>query len=156
VIIRNSRPDDAAAMTEILNEIIAIGGTTAHQEAKPVAMVRNEYIDGPEVLTSVVAASDGRVVGWQSVGMWQSEAHIGTFVRHGTQAQGVGGALFVLTRELLLKMDVTAVVATIRADNVPGQAYYTRLGFAEFAREPDFALKDGRVVGRVHRRCILA
>ena len=51
---------------------------------------------------------------------------------------------------------VTAIIASIRADNVPGLAYYARLGFVDFAHDPDFALTDGRIVGRVHRRYDIA
>lgn len=122
-------------MADLLNEIIALGGTTAHQSPTSVEAVRRDYIAGLELLAAVVAEDQGRVIGWQSVEMWQAEAHGGTFVQPGTQANGVG-----------------AIIASIRADNVPGLAYYGRMGFVEFARDPEFALNDGRVVGRVHRR----
>ena len=136
-------------MTDILNAIMAIGGTTAHQ---PAADVLTDYIDEPNVLTAVVAEDHGQLIGWKSADMWQSEAHIGTFVQPGIQATGVGAALFAMTRVMLTKAGVQSIVASIRADNEPGLAYYARAGFVEFARDPDFALKDGHVVGRVHRR----
>jgi L-amino acid N-acyltransferase YncA len=152
VIIRDARPGDAEGMADILNRIIAIGGTTAHETPKSVETVREGYISGPEVLSSVVAEDEGQLIGWQSVEHWQGEAHIGTFVRPGIQARGVGVALFARTRLLIAARGMTAIVASIRADNVPGLAYYARIGFVDVAHEPDYALKDGRVVGRVHRR----
>lgn len=139
-------------MTQILNTIIAIGGTTAHQTPKTVATVRQDYIDGSEVLAAVVAEASGKVIGWQSVGHWQDEAHIGTFVQPGTQARGVGAGMFTLTCDLLRPRGITAIIASIRADNVPGLAYYARMGFVDRQVEPDYALNDGRIVGRVHRR----
>jgi L-amino acid N-acyltransferase YncA len=60
--------------------------------------------------------------------------------------------MFDLTCALLRDKGVAEIIASIRADNVPGLAYYARIGFKDYAHEPDFALKDGRVVGRVHRR----
>lgn len=155
VTVRPSRPEDAAAMAAILNRIIEIGGTTAHQVPKSPAQVRQDYIDGPDVQTSVVAEQDGQVVGWQSVGLWQGDSHIGTFVQPGLQAAGVGARLFALTCAQARDAGLTRIEASIRADNVPGLAYYARIGFADIGHEPDFALNDGRVVGRVHRRFTL-
>ena len=137
-------------MADLLNEIIALGGTTAHQSPTSVEAVRP--IAGLELLAAMVAEDQGRVIGWQSVEMWQAEAHGGTFVQPGTQAKGVGAAMFAMTREVVRLAGVRAIIASIRADNVPGLAYYGRMGFVEFARDPEFALNDGRVVGRVHWR----
>jgi L-amino acid N-acyltransferase YncA len=152
VKVRKASPDDAAAMADVLNAVIAIGGTTAHEVPKSAAEVRDDYVDGVDVLSSVVAEDAGRIVGWQSVGFWLGEEHIGTFVAPGLQAKGVGVGLFAMTRSLLAEREVRQVFATIRADNVAGLAYYTRLGFREIGNDPDFALRDGRRVGRVHRR----
>jgi L-amino acid N-acyltransferase YncA len=152
MIVRHTRPDDAGAMADILNRIIAIGGTTAHQTPKPAATVRLHYIDGPSVLSAVVAEEEGQVIGWQSVELWQGEAHIGTFVRPGIQAKGAGSAMFALTCKVMRATGHRSIIASIRSDNVPGLAYYGRIGFVDVAEEPDFALEDGRIVGRVHRR----
>lgn len=149
---RPALPRDAGAMAELLNEIIRIGGTTAHEAPKSPDQVRNDYIDGPEVLTSVVVEEKGRLLGWQSVGWWQGEAHIGTFVRTGQQAKGIGATLFARTSAAARAKGLTEIIASIRADNVPGLAYYARLGFADVGADPEFALGDGTVVGRIHRR----
>lgn len=152
MIIRNAHPDDAAAMAAILNQIIAIGGTTAHQAPKPIDAVLHDYVTGPDVLSCVVAEDVSGVIGWQSVGWWQGEAHIGTFVAPDVQAKGIGAGLFAMTCDLLRQADTKEIIASIRADNAPGLAYYARIGFANVGFDPDFALTDGRVVGRVHRR----
>jgi L-amino acid N-acyltransferase YncA len=155
VITRLAVRTDAATMTALLNEVIAIGGTTAHQEEMTVALLEEHYLTGADVLSAVVAEEAGRVAGWQSVGWWRGEAHIGTFVQPGLQARGAGRTMFGLTCALLREKGVAKIVASIRADNGPGLAYYARIGFVDQAHEPDFALKDGRVVGRVHRRFAL-
>ena len=51
-------------MADLLNEIIAMGGTTAHQSPTSVEAVRRDYIAGPELLAAVVAEDQGRVIGW--------------------------------------------------------------------------------------------
>ena len=55
MIIRHATPADAQAMAQVLNRIIALGGTTAHQTPKSVDTVLDDYITGPDVLCAVVA-----------------------------------------------------------------------------------------------------
>ncbi len=152
MIVRSALPKDAPGMAGLLNQIIAIGGTTAHEQPTDAAKTRQQAIDGPDVLSAVVAEEDGRIIGWQSVEQWEGEAHIGTYVRPGLQAKGIGTALFALTLTALKAQSLGYVMASIRADNLPGLAYYARIGFRDIRHEPDFALEDGRKVGRVHRR----
>jgi L-amino acid N-acyltransferase YncA len=152
MITRKALPADASAMTNLLNAIIAIGGTTAHQHPKTEAQVRADYIDGPDCITAVVAEQDGTLLGWQAIGWWQGEAHIGTFVAPGTQAKGIGTGLFTATLTAAKAAGLTEIHATIRADNTPGLAYYARIGFTDYAHDPDWALDDGRKVGRISRR----
>jgi L-amino acid N-acyltransferase YncA len=152
MIIRPATASDAFAMTQILNQIIAIGGTTAHETPKSAQQVLADYVTGPDVLSSVVTLVEDRLIGWQSVGRWQDEAHIGTFVAPDVQAKGAGAAMFALTCDTVQKAGVPYLVASIRADNEPGLRYYARMGFTDFASEPHFALSTGQIVGRIHRR----
>ena len=152
MIVRAALLGDAEAMTRVLNAIIAIGGTTAHQHPKSVEAVRRGYVTKPEVRSSVVAVDADVVIGWQAVEFWQGALHIGTFVDPGIQAKGVGAALFAATCGILAPLSPAHIIASIRADNVPGLAYYARIGFRDVEHDPGYALEDGRVVGRVHRR----
>jgi L-amino acid N-acyltransferase YncA len=152
MIIRHATSADAAGMMVILNAVIAVGGTTAHEHPKTEAQVREGYVTGTRVLSSVVCEEGGEIVGWQSVELWDGDPHIGSFVRPGAQARGVGGAMFALTRQILRDRGVAYIVASIRADNAPGLAYYARIGFRDIGQDPDYALGNGRKVGRVHRR----
>jgi L-amino acid N-acyltransferase YncA len=152
MIFRNALPVDAAAMAALLNEVIAIGGTTAYQQPTNAAQTQLHAINGADVLSGVVAEVDGQIVGWQAVEQCQGEASIGTYVRPGLQAKGIGGSMFALTLETLRSRGVSHIIASIRADNKPGLAYYARIGFRDIDQDPDFTLDDGRKVGRVHRR----
>lgn len=151
MIVRDARADDDSEMTSLLNQIIAIGGTTAHQTPMTAAIVRQYFIDGSGVETSVLAEVAGQVIGWQSLGLWQDEMHIGTFVRPGTQSSGVGTAMFAMTCQRARARGLTRIIAHIRADNASGLAYYARIGFRDVGQDPGFALNDGTVVGRVFR-----
>jgi L-amino acid N-acyltransferase YncA len=152
MITRLSTPADVSGMTGLLNAVIAKGGTTAHQSPMTEAEVREHYIDGSGVHSSVIAEDAGQIIGWQSVGHWNGEPHIGTFVKPDLQARGIGAALFGLTLATLRKTEIDHIIAWIRADNVPGLAYYGRIGFRDIGADPDFTLQDGRKVGRVYRR----
>lgn len=152
MMVRLATVADVPGMTAVLNAVIALGGTTAHELPKSEAEVRHDYVDGPDVLSSVVAEAEGEIVGWQAVEMWDGDPHIGSFVRPGLQAKGAGGAMFALTCQTLRARGVGYIIAFIRADNVPGLAYYDRIGFRDIGQDPLFALNDGRKVGRIHRR----
>ena len=155
MLIRKATAADARAMADLLNQIIAIGGTTAHQHPKTVDEIEQHYIVGPDCITCVVALSDHTLIGWQAIGWWQGEAHIGTFVVPNGQARGVGAQMFSQTLVFAQQAGLRDIHAAIRADNVPGLAYYARIGFVDDSFDPSFALKDGRVVGRVNRRFTL-
>lgn len=155
MIVRPALPSDAAAMTALQNRIIRIGGTTAHQVEHSVEEVRDAYVTGPGVVCCHVA-EEGGIVGFQAVerypGLPDGWGDIGTFVDPDVQAKGIGAALFAATVAACRKAGLVAINATIRADNVPGLAYYARTGFVDYAADPAWALDDGRVVGRVSRR----
>ena len=48
MIVRGALPKDASGMAELLNDIIAIGGTTAYQQPTTEAKTRGHAIDGPD------------------------------------------------------------------------------------------------------------
>lgn len=153
MIIRRAIPADAEAMVGLQNRIIRIGGTTAYQEERTAGEVLDEYICGPGALSCFVAEAAGQIVGFQALGLWdglpEGWGDIGTFVSPDVQAKGIGTALFTATRAAA---GVKVINATIRADNQPGLRFYARLGFADYAFDPEFTLRDGRKVGRVSRR----
>jgi L-amino acid N-acyltransferase YncA len=153
---RPATPADAAAMCALQNAIIAIGGTTAHQHPKTEAQVRADYIDGPGTLSCVVAEAAGQIIGFQSIGenddLPPGWGDIGTFVSPALQAKGTGAALFAASLAAARAKGLTTLNATIRADNTPGLAYYARIGFIDYAHDPNWALDDGQKVGRISRR----
>ncbi len=152
MLIRPATPADAPAMAAILNAIIAIGGTTAHEQPKTETTVQTDYITSSDVLACSIAEDQGTIIGWQSVGWYHGNPEIGTFVQPGIQAKGIGAQLFALTCATLRATGITTIIATIRADNVPGLAYYARIGFRDITHDPDYALSSGQKVGRVTRQ----
>lgn len=160
MIVRHAVRADAAAMAELINAIIAIGGTTAYEDAFDADGMDAAYISLPQLVSCFVAEADGQLLGFQ--GLMRSFdpddplpdgwATIGTFARIGLTQRGVGSALFARTRETAQAAGIVAIDATIRADNAGGLAFYTRQGFVDYARLADVPLKDGTPVDRIRKR----
>lgn len=154
--IRAATPADATALAELLNAIIAIGGTTAHQHPFTPERALAHYVDAPGALTCLVAEDGGRLLGFQGLESWDGLpagwVDIGTFVAPDLQRGGVGGALMAATLDAARAGGIATINATIRADNAPGLGFYARHGFVDYAADPDWCLDDGTRVGRVSRR----
>jgi len=159
--VRPVRDADAAELAQLLNAIIARGGTTALEEPFTGPSLAQAYLTGPDVICCFVAAdrASGELAGFQTLGR---EAHlphdvgdIATFARVGGTQRGVGTALFAATRAAARAAGLSAINATIRADNTGGLAFYGRMGFVDHAVTRAVPLKDGTLVDRVHKRYAL-
>jgi L-amino acid N-acyltransferase YncA len=158
--VRHARREDAAEMAELINAIIAIGGTTAYEEPFEPASMDASYISLPELVSCLVAEADGGIVGFQ--GLMRSFdpadilpdgwATIGTFARVGLTQRGVGGALFARTLVAAREAGITVIDATIRADNTGGLAFYARQGFVDYHRLVGVPLRNGAPVDRIRKR----
>jgi L-amino acid N-acyltransferase YncA len=160
--IRPFQPDDAPELTELLNAIIARGGTTALQEAFTPQQLAETYLDGPNVLACFVAvdSATGRIEGFQTLGRYPNLpddiGDVGTFARVDGSQRGVGSALFSAMVERAQALGLSAINATIRADNAGGLTFYGKQGFVDHTVTADIPLKDGTPVDRVHKRFVLA
>ncbi|MFC7475929.1 GNAT family N-acetyltransferase [Dankookia sp. GCM10030260] len=158
--IRPVQDLDAPALADLLNEIIARGGTTALEEPFTPRALADAMLTGPDVICCFVAQDDGgSPAGFQSLvrveGLPDGIGDIATFSRVGWVQQGTGSRLFAATREAARQQGLAAINATIRADNAGGLAFYSRLGFTDHAIRRAVPLRDGTPVDRVSKRYIL-
>jgi L-amino acid N-acyltransferase YncA len=158
--IRPVRDADAAELAELLNAIIARGGTTALETPFTPRGLAEAYLTGPGVICCFVAEGpDGRLAGFQTLvrdpDLPDGFGDIGTFARVGATQRGVGSALFAATAEHARRLGLAGINATIRADNAGGLAFYGRMGFRDHGVTPGVPLKDGAPVDRVHKRLLL-
>ncbi len=160
--IRPVRQVDAEELSILLNEIIARGGTTALEDPFEPSDLARAMLTGPDVICCFVAAerSTGKLIGFQTLERSNRlPGHfgdIGTFARVGLTQKGVGSALFDVMRTEARQAGLTAINATIRADNRGGLAFYRRLGFVDHEVTPAVPLKDGTPVDRISKRYSLA
>lgn len=155
VIVRKATPEDAKAMCAVINPIIAEGSTTAHRNPFDIDRMIHHYIAPETGISCMVAEADGRILGYQALDgshvpeRWGS---IGSFVSPKAQGMGLGHRLFAATREAAQAAGLIAIDATIRADNLPGLGFYSRLGFVDYDRIVGLALSDGMIVDRIRKR----
>jgi L-amino acid N-acyltransferase YncA len=155
--VRRATPEDAVALCEILNEIIALGGTTALETQHTPAELDEHYISGPEcIFCHMAETADGTALGFQTLlrspdlpGDW---GDIGTFTRRSPRVPGVGTALFEQTKKAARDRGLSVINATIRADNYSGIPFYEKMGFRTYDIAKAVPLKDGTPVDRVLKR----
>ena len=159
--VRGVSEADAAELADLLNAIIARGGTTALEEPFTASSLAHAYLTGPDVICCFIAVDrdSGRRLGFQTLGredhLPDDVGDIGTFARVGGTQRGVGTALFAATCAAARAAGLSAINATIRADNTGGLAFYGRMGFVDHAVTRAVPLKDGTRVDRIHKRYAL-
>lgn len=157
--VRPATLGDARQMTLLLNEIIAIGGTTAHVSPFVVDEMFSHYIAPEGVISSQVAISNGQLSGFQFLRwantdekMPEGWAIIATFVSPDRAKMGIGQKLFAATKFAAKEVGVKTIDATIRGDNVGGLKYYGGLGFTDYKVLTQVPLNDGTRVDRIRKR----
>ncbi|WP_162947003.1 GNAT family N-acetyltransferase [Ruegeria sp. EL01] len=157
ITVRPMMREDVAEACRILNEIIATGGTTAHEIPFSEVLFVQSYLDGVDKICCHVALDDrGDVAGFQWLGsneaLPEDCADIATFTRRDPVLRGAGRALFGETAKTAGALGFHTINATIRADNVPGLSYYEKMGFRDFSIAHGVPLRDGTPVNRISKR----
>ena len=157
IFVRDVDVDDAPELAALLNTIIAQGGTTALHTPYSAEQLNQAYLTGPKVICCFIAVGDdGRIEGFQTLGRYptlpEDIGDIGTFARIDGKQKGVGTALFAATRARATELGLSALNATIRADNDGGLAFYTKIGFNDYSVDPSVPLGDGTPVDRISKR----
>ncbi|MDK4734680.1 GNAT family N-acetyltransferase [Rhizobium sp. CNPSo 3490] len=154
--IRRAVSADAEELCSLLNVIILAGGTTALETPLTAAEFADWFIDGEFSLLCHVAEHDRSLAGFQSLSLYgdppKGYADIATFARMNPKISGVGSALFPATLAAAEELGLEFINATIRADNVGGLAYYTKMGFQPYDRLIQVPLLDGTPVDRIKKR----
>jgi L-amino acid N-acyltransferase YncA len=158
--IRRATGNDAARLCEILNEIVAMGGTTALERLLSPEQFDEEFISGPHCIFCYIAeAADGAALGFQvlqrSSRLPDGWGDIGTFTRRTARVPGVGTQLFHNTKKVAHEHGISVINATIRADNYAGIPFYEKMGFVTYSIAKAVPLKDGTPVDRVSKRYAL-
>ncbi len=158
ITIRKAHALDAREMTAILNEIIAIGGTTAYTDPVTDDYMKARIAAAPEVSAWHVAETEsGDIVGFQWITrgadyLPPEAAEIATFARSGQHGLGIGSKLFEATRAAAKTLGYQWINANIRADNESGLTYYQSRGFEDYGKIEGYQMADGRRVDKILKR----
>lgn len=153
--IRSALPEDAAALTDLLNHTISLGGSTAYETPFTPESFAEEFFTGPHVHSTRVALFAAVPVGFQSLFFLEDDPPnmaIATFAELRSPNPGVGGALFPATSRDAKAAGASYIRAVIRADNVSGLKYYRGRGFQDFDVRQSVPLQDGTPVDRIETR----
>lgn len=157
--VRLAEDGDQNSFTEILNEIIAIGGTTAYQTPLDPSYFDQLIAPNDKAVFLHVAISKDQICGFQWIEPMKGESpllgDIATFAKVGVSQKGIGTALFDATIKAGRAAGYQTLNATIRADNSGGLAYYEKMGFRDHSITRAAPLPDGTKVDRIHKRMSL-
>ncbi len=148
---------DLRQAAELLNEIIAIGGSTALTAPLSRHEISGWLMGDPDRSAWHVAMdAEGQVLGFQWIGPFgdlpPEACEIGTFVKAGRTGLGIGSKLFEATKTAARSLGYHWINAEIRADNEGGLAYYQSRSFEDYGRKYGVVLEDGSEVSKVLKR----
>lgn len=156
-VIRTASANDVRQMSELLNQIIDLGGTTALTETVQPSDIKSwiEFHAGRNAW-HVAESPTGDILGFQFIephaDLPPDAADIATFVRVGTTQLGIGSKLFSATEQAARDLEYVWLNATIRADNAGGLAYYQSRGFRTYHQDDNVKLGNGLQVSKISKR----
>ena len=155
--VRRAGALDCGPMADLLNGIIAQGGTTAMTDPVTRGDVQAWMAVEPVRSAWHLAEDDtGTLLGFQWVAAHDAlppdACDIATFVALGRAQLGVGSSLFSVTKTASRDLGYAWINATVRADNTGGLAYYQSRGFEPYAHQSATRLKDGTRVDKISMR----
>lgn len=155
ISVRKATLLDTRPMAQLLNDIIAEGGTTAM--TRPVTGTDlGEWMQTPRSAWQVATDPALGAVGFQWIEpaseLPDEAAEIATFVKIGKTGLGIGSALFENTCRAARSLGYMWINANIRADNEGGLIYYQSRGFRTYERWEGYTLSDGSKVDKILKR----
>lgn len=155
MIVRSAARGDLGQMTDLLNDIIEVGGTTAMIEPVSVSDLQAKMDFDPD-RSAWTVAEDAQILGFQWISphpdLPPAACDIASFVKIGITGRGVGTAMFERTQKQALLLGYSWINANIRADNLPGLTYYSAKGFYDWNLKTGSTLANGVVVDKVFKR----
>jgi L-amino acid N-acyltransferase YncA len=156
IVVRDARPEDAAAINAIYNQVLASSSAIWRDDPEPLeerrALIAAKAADGWPVL---VATIDAAVVGFDSVGPFRPWPGYHLTVEHtihveaAHRGRGVGDALLRAMIERLRSMGKAVLIAGLDAGNHGSERFHQRFGFRRVAHLPGVGRKAGQPVDLV-------
>ena len=151
--IRSATPSDAAALNNVLQDLIATGKRIKPSDPD---FVLTHYISDPgRIKCSIAQDENGLILGFQSLKLAEEGnpygtpigwGIIGTHIRTSAARRGVSKSLFASSEQAAKTAGLPKIEALIGANNTPALAFYESLGFRKYKNETDAVGKSFTVV----------
>jgi ribosomal protein S18 acetylase RimI-like enzyme len=150
--VRPAEISDAEPMAELINKLIARGGTTAYRRPFDREGIVEYFIKPRYGISCAVAVEGVDIVGFQAL-EWSDPdtpgpdklpsdwAVVATYVALGQHGRGIGRKLLAATLDAARAAGVICIDATIRHENTGGLTYYDRMGFVDYRMGDDAVSK---------------
>ena len=155
-MIRDARPEDAAAIARIYNQGIEDRVATLETELRSADERRQWLLErGPRHPVLVADRDSDEVVGWASLNRFNPRAaydhvaDISVYVDRGARGQGIGDALLTALEERAREIGFHKLVLAAFPTNAAGLRLYQRRGFATVGIYHEQGLLDGRWVDTI-------
>lgn len=154
ILIRALEPEDMAAVTEVMNQPLAIRGTLQAPFVS-VAERQKRYGTTPPGHVRLAAVIDGKVIG--TIGLHPADnvrrahaAAIGMAVHDAYVGRGAGTALMAaVVDQADLWLNIRRLELTVYSDNARAIALYERFGFEREGLFRAYAWRDGAYVDAI-------
>jgi L-amino acid N-acyltransferase YncA len=159
VRVRRASVDDAPAVADVLNSVIAEGKYTLLDRAFSVQEER-DFLAAMAGRNAAlyVAEIDGQIVGIQSLDLFSDLADsvrhvatVGTWLRREFRGCGIGRLLAEESFRFARSHGYTKIMIQVLADNHPALRFYRSLGFQEIG----VARQHVRLAGQLHDEVFL-
>lgn len=162
-MIRDARPEDAAAIAAIWNPVIRDTAITFNSAEKSpddiAAMIRARQGDGHGFL---LAEAGGQVAGFATYAQFRGGVGYARTMEHtillapAAQGRGLGRALMTAVEDHARAGGALSIFAGVSAENPAGRAFHAAMGYAEVAILQRVGFKFGRAMDLVLMQKFLA
>jgi len=155
-MIRPARPEDAPALTALLNHWILASAVTFNPVPKTEADILQTIAAKAEAGHAfLVAEDDGRLLGQASYGQFRAGAGYATCMEHSislapdVRGKGTGTALLAAIEDHARARGVHQMIAGVSSENPAGRDFHARMGYRVIATIPEAGFKFGRYMDLV-------
>lgn len=156
MIIRPATPEDAPAITALLNHWILTSAITFNPVPKTPEDICRMIADKAAANHAMLIATEGdALLGQASYGQFRAGAGYATCMEHSislspaARGKGTGRALMTAIESHARSTGAHQMIAGVSGENAEGRAFHARLGYAEIATIPQAGYKFGRFMDLV-------
>lgn len=160
-MIRDARPDDARAISEIYNVYILNSTVTFETEALSVNEMQNRIEKISREFPYFVHESGGVIDGYCYVhqlgerAAYRGSVEISIYLSHGSTGKGIGSKLFGYMLEECRRRGYRAVFSLVAEGNEASKAISRKFGFEKVGCLRSAGLKFGKLLDLVYYELLL-